>query len=107
MMKHTRDEALKVAAQKAGMIDLDGLKLADMSKVTLEDNGTVKGVDELIAALKERGETIFVSAKEGKRYERGRARRVVERARAENGARTTARADAGGQGQGPNAGRAR
>ena len=32
---------LKVAAQKAGLIDLDALKLADVSKVTLEDDGTV------------------------------------------------------------------
>ena len=51
---------LKVAAQKAGMIDLDGLKLADLSKVTLEDDGvTVKGADELMTALKEAKPYLF------------------------------------------------
>lgn len=51
---------LKVAAQKAGMIDLDDLKVADLTKVTLEDDGvTVKGADELLASLKERKPHLF------------------------------------------------
>jgi ribosomal protein L29 len=58
-----RDDAiraeLKVAAQKARLIDLDWLKLVDMSKVTLEDDGTVKGADELMAALKEAKPYLF------------------------------------------------
>lgn len=44
---------LKAAAIKAGMIDLDGLKLADLSKVSLSDDGEVKGAEELMASLKE------------------------------------------------------
>jgi hypothetical protein len=50
---------LKVVAQKAGMIDLDALKLADVTKVTLEDDGTVKGADELMTALKEAKPYLF------------------------------------------------
>lgn len=56
---------LKVAAQKAGMIDLDGLKLADISKVTLEADGTVKGADELMTALKEAKPYLFGQVTKG------------------------------------------
>ena len=43
---------LKAAAITAGMIDLDGLKLADLSKVKLKDDGTVEGADTMLADLK-------------------------------------------------------
>ncbi len=43
---------LKAAALKAGMIDLDGLKLADLSKITLKDDGTLDGADALMEGLK-------------------------------------------------------
>lgn len=43
---------LKAAALKAGMIDIDGLKLADLSKVTLKDDGTLDGADALMNDLK-------------------------------------------------------
>ncbi|HHW4685708.1 MAG TPA: phage scaffolding protein [Xylella sp.] len=43
---------LKAAALKAGMIDLDGLKLADLSRVTLKDDGTLEGADALMERLK-------------------------------------------------------
>lgn len=43
---------LKAAALKAGMIDLDGLKLADLSKVTLKEDGTLDGADTLMEGLK-------------------------------------------------------
>ena len=43
---------LKAVALKAGMIDLDGLKLADLTKVTLEADGTIKGADEMLEQLK-------------------------------------------------------
>ena len=52
-------QRMKAAALKAGMHDLDGLKLADMTKVTLEADGTVKGADELMAALKEAKPYLF------------------------------------------------
>lgn len=53
---------LKAAALKAGMIDLDGLKLADLSKVTLKDDGTLEGADELMEGLKKDKAYLFGSA---------------------------------------------
>ena len=53
---------LAIAAVKAGMVDLDGLKLADLSKVTLEADGTVKGADELMAQLKKEKPYLFGTA---------------------------------------------
>jgi hypothetical protein len=51
---------LKAAALKAGMVDLDGLKLADLSKVKLNDEtGEVEGADELMAAMKEAKPYLF------------------------------------------------
>lgn len=44
---------LKAEAIKAGMIDLDGLKLADLSKVSLNDKGEVVGAEEMLKDLKE------------------------------------------------------
>lgn len=43
---------LKAAALKAGMVDLDGLKLADLSTVKLNDAGEVEGADALMESLK-------------------------------------------------------
>jgi hypothetical protein len=43
---------LKAAALKAGMVDLDGLKLLDLSSVKLNDNGEIDGADALMAAAK-------------------------------------------------------
>ena len=54
---------MKAAALKAGMVDLDGLKLADLSKVKLLDDGSVEGADELMAALKEAKPYLFSDAK--------------------------------------------
>jgi hypothetical protein len=44
--------ALKTAALRAGLVDMDWLKLVDTSKVTLGAYGEVKGADELVAGLK-------------------------------------------------------
>ena len=43
---------LKASALKAGMIDLDGLKLADISAVKLNDKGELEGADALMESLK-------------------------------------------------------
>lgn len=43
---------LKAAALKAGMVDLDGLKLADLSKVKLNEAGEIEGADALMEAMK-------------------------------------------------------
>ncbi|PUA19590.1 hypothetical protein [Glaciimonas sp. PCH181] len=53
---------LKTVALKAGMIDLDGLKLADLSLVKLNDAGDVEGADALMASLKESKPYLFQSS---------------------------------------------
>lgn len=50
---------LKTVALKAGMVDLDGLKLADLSTVKLDDKGEVEGADALIDALKKAKPYLF------------------------------------------------
>lgn len=44
---------LKASAIKAGMTDLDFLKLADLSEVKLDESGEVQGAEELMGKLKE------------------------------------------------------
>ena len=43
---------LRAAATAVGMVDMDGLKLADLSAVKLNDDGVVEGVDAALTALK-------------------------------------------------------
>jgi hypothetical protein len=43
---------LKAEAVRAGMIDLDGLKLADTSALTLDENGAVGGAAPLLRDLR-------------------------------------------------------
>lgn len=50
---------LKTAALKAGMVDLDGLKLADISKVMLKDDGEVEGADALMEEMKKSKPYLF------------------------------------------------
>jgi len=51
---------LKAAALKAGMVDLDGLKLADLSTVKLNDEtGEVEGADALMDAMKKAKPYLF------------------------------------------------
>ncbi|MFD2271402.1 phage scaffolding protein [Undibacterium arcticum] len=53
---------LKVKAKEAGLIDMDGLKLADLSKVSLKDDGSIDGADALFAGLKEAKPYLFGAA---------------------------------------------
>lgn len=53
---------LKAIAIKAGMIDLDVLKLVDLSKVTLNDDGSVEGADALIEDMKKNKPHFFKEA---------------------------------------------
>lgn len=53
---------LKASALKAGMVDLDGLKLADLSTVKLAADGSVEGADALMDALKELKPYLFGAA---------------------------------------------
>ena len=50
---------LKAAALKAGMVDLDGLKLADLSTVKLNADGEVEGAEALMEALKKSKPYLF------------------------------------------------
>lgn len=50
---------LKAEALKAGMVDLDGLKLADMSKVKLNEAGEVEGAEALMTELKKAKPYLF------------------------------------------------
>lgn len=50
---------LKALAMNAGLRDLDGLKLADLSAVTLKDDGALDGAADMLAALKEAKPYLF------------------------------------------------
>ena len=52
---------LKAEAIKAGLVDMDALKLADLTKVTLKDDGTVEGAEALFADLKKAKPYLFGS----------------------------------------------
>lgn len=54
---------LKATALAAGMVDLDFLKLADLSQVTLSDEGEVKGAEDMIEALKKSKPHFFTENK--------------------------------------------
>lgn len=53
---------LKVAATAAGLVDMDGLKLADLSKVSLKEDGTIEGAEALFKGLKEAKPYLFGAA---------------------------------------------
>ena len=50
---------LKAYAIRAGIVDLDALRLADLSGVKLNDDGEVEGAEALIVAMKEAKPYLF------------------------------------------------
>jgi hypothetical protein len=50
---------MKAAALKAGMIDEDGLKMADLSRIKLNKDGGLEGAAELLANLKQAKPYLF------------------------------------------------
>jgi hypothetical protein len=50
---------LKAEAIRAGMIDMDGLKLVDLSNLKLRDDGEVEGAPALMAHLKKAKPWLF------------------------------------------------
>ena len=56
---------LKAYALKAGIIDLDGLRLADSSKLALNEDGDVVGAEALIEALRQHKPYLFSDARVG------------------------------------------
>jgi hypothetical protein len=53
---------LKAEAVRAGILDLDGLKLVDTSGVKLNDTGDVEGAPQIIAQLRQAKPWLFGSA---------------------------------------------
>lgn len=53
---------LKAAAMKMGMVDLDGLKLADLTKVTLNEQGEVEGAETLMTEMRKAKPYLFGAA---------------------------------------------
>ena len=51
--------SLKAAAQKAGIVDLDALKLLDLTGVQVNEKGEAEGADALIDALKKSKPFLF------------------------------------------------
>lgn len=56
---------LKAHALKAGIIDLDGLRLADTSKLALNEDGDVVGAEALIEALRQHKPYLFSDGRGG------------------------------------------
>lgn len=50
---------LKALAVKAGIVDLDGLKLVDLTSIKLNEQGEVEGADALIEGLKQAKPYLF------------------------------------------------
>jgi hypothetical protein len=53
---------LKAIAVRAGMIDLDGLKLIDVTDLKLDDDGNVKGAGEVMRDLRRAKPWLFGGA---------------------------------------------
>lgn len=53
---------LRTEAMRAGMLDLDGLKLADIGAVTLNEAGQVEGAAALVMSLKRDKPWLFGAA---------------------------------------------
>ena len=53
---------LKVAAARAGMIDLDGLRLIDTTELTLDADGNIKGGAEVMRELRRAKPWLFGGA---------------------------------------------
>lgn len=54
---------LRAAAARAGMVDLDGIKLLDLSRVRLSETGELEGVDEIISAARRERPWLFGDAR--------------------------------------------
>jgi hypothetical protein len=52
---------LKVEAMRAGIVDLDGLRLLDTDQIRLDENGNVAGGAELIKQLKQAKPWLFAA----------------------------------------------
>ncbi len=82
---------MKAAALQAGMIDLDGIALADLTKVSLSDKGDLVGGVELLEEMKkskpylfaQKGNKTEAGGKEGRPNQGGGPRKVSDMTAAE------------------------
>ena len=56
---------LKTQALRSGIVDLDGLRLADLGGLSLTDTGDVQGAEAVIASLREQKPYLFAVDKSG------------------------------------------
>lgn len=56
---------LRAHAMKAGIIDLDGLRLADLTKLSLSEDGDVVGAEALIDSLRQDKPYLFSESRSG------------------------------------------
>ncbi len=54
---------LRLEAFRAGMVDMDGLKLADLAQVSVNEDGEVQGGQELMIQLRSSKPWLFVQAR--------------------------------------------
>ena len=52
---------LKTHAIRSGIVDLDGLRLADTGALSFDENGGVQGVEEVIESLRQRKPYLFAA----------------------------------------------
>jgi hypothetical protein len=57
--KRVLQAELKTHAIRSGIVDLDGLRLADTEAMSVDEAGEVQGVEEVIATLRERKPYLF------------------------------------------------
>ncbi len=55
---------LRSEAIRAGIVDLDGLRLADTSVITFGEDGSIEGADSVISTLKTSKPYLFASGKD-------------------------------------------
>ena len=55
---------LRSEALRAGIVDLDGLRLADMSAITFGDDGAIEGTNDVISSLKASKPYLFANGKD-------------------------------------------
>lgn len=55
-------DAVKIMALKEGLVDEDGLKLADLSKITMGEDGKLVGAEDVLKGLKEAKPYLFGKA---------------------------------------------
>lgn len=56
---------LKTHAIRSGIVDLDGLRLADLDALSVNEAGEVQGAEEVISTLRQRKPYLFVADRNG------------------------------------------